>query len=81
MLVVLAALLEAWTAPWLAARRRLLLLSPMQTCEFHSDCALPEVCRKGLLFDFCCDVGGSLQPMRVRGNASFPQMPLPSAFF
>lgn len=46
-------------------------------CEVHSDCMLPEICCRGPLFDYCCDIEGKMRPLPIPANHS-RRWPIPA---
>lgn len=57
-------------------------LSKIEFCEEDVECEEPMRCCKGLLVDYCCDIGGFAQKrkrMRLFPNITFPDVfPLPT---
>ena len=45
------------------------------TCQYNSDCILPQICCKGILNHFCCDIGAKGTRIRNLPNITLPEFP------
>lgn len=52
----------------------------LDACEYDWDCDLPDRCCKGIVRNFCCNIGGNIEKkkkMPKLPNITWPKIPIP----